>query len=45
MAFLLDNVVPWGRNIDDYKEMFLLNDEDRNKKIASLPGNRTNYFI
>lgn len=25
MAVLLDNVVPWVRNIDEYKEMFLCN--------------------
>ena len=36
MAFLLDNVVPWGRNIDEYREMFLLNDDDMKKKIAGF---------
>ncbi|MBR1742058.1 MAG: SAM-dependent methyltransferase [Lachnospiraceae bacterium] len=36
MAFLLDSVVPWGRNIDEYKAMFLLNDEDKKKKIAGF---------
>ena len=36
MPFLLDNVVPWGRNIVEYKEMFLLNEEDKNKKIAGF---------
>ena len=36
MAFLLDNVVPWGRNIDEYKEMFLISTEDKNKNIAGF---------
>ena len=36
MAFRLDNVVPWGRNFDEYKEMFLLGDDDKNKKIAGF---------
>ena len=26
MAFQLNNVVPWGRNMEEYKSMFLLND-------------------
>ncbi|CDM70342.1 hypothetical protein CM240_3225 [Clostridium bornimense] len=28
MAFLLKNVVPWGRTLDEYKTMFQLNYED-----------------
>ena len=36
MAFRLDNVVPWGRNFGEYKEMFLLGDDDKNKKIAGF---------
>lgn len=36
MAFLLNNVVPWGRNMDEYKEMFLLDDGDIKKKIAGF---------
>ena len=36
MAFKLSSVVPWGRNIDEYKEMFLLTDDDMKKKIAGF---------
>ncbi|MBQ8135036.1 MAG: SAM-dependent methyltransferase [Clostridia bacterium] len=36
MAFQLDDVVPWGRNIDEYREMFLLSDDDLKKKIAGF---------
>jgi hypothetical protein len=36
MAFELKNVVPWGRNLDEYKSMFSLTDEELNKKIISF---------
>lgn len=36
MAFQLNNVVPWGRNMEEYKLMFLLNEEDMKKKIAGF---------
>ncbi len=36
MALKLNSVVPWGRNIDEYTEMFLLSDEDLNKRIAGF---------
>lgn len=36
MAFQLNNVVPWGRNMEEYKSMFLLNEEDMRKKIAGF---------
>lgn len=36
MAFQLNNVVPWGRNMEEYKTMFLLNKEDMKKKIAGF---------
>ena len=36
MAFKLDSIVPWGRNIDEYKEMFLLSDDDFKKRIAGF---------
>ena len=29
----LENVVPWGRNLSEYREMFLYSDADRDKKI------------
>lgn len=36
MAFKLDNVVPWGRNLNEYRLMFRLNDSDMSKKIAGF---------
>lgn len=35
MAFQLNSVVPWGRNMEEYQAMFQL-DDDVNKKIASF---------
>lgn len=29
----LENVVPWGRNLSEYKEMFLFTNKDKKKKI------------
>ena len=29
----LENVVPWGRNLDEYKKMFLLSNKDLSSKI------------
>lgn len=36
MAFKLDNVVPWGRNISEYRKMFMLSGDDMNRKIAGF---------
>lgn len=36
MAFKLNSIVPWGRNIDEYTEMFLFSAEDLNKRIAGF---------
>lgn len=36
MAFELENVVPWGRNLDEYRLMFLLSDSDMSKNIAGF---------
>lgn len=36
MAFKLDSVVPWGRNMEEYKLMFGLDDSDMSKKIAGF---------
>lgn len=36
MAFELENIVPWGRNMDEYKDMFHLSDADLNKRIISF---------
>lgn len=36
MAYLLENVVPWGRNLNEYKKMFQLTDEDFSKEIIGF---------
>ena len=36
MAFELKNVVPWGRNLSEYMNMFNLSESDLNKKIISF---------
>lgn len=36
MSFKLDDVVPWGRNMEEYKLMFRLNDSDMSKKFAGF---------
>jgi hypothetical protein len=33
MAFTLDKVVPWGRNFDEYRRMFALNERDLHRRI------------
>jgi hypothetical protein len=33
MAFTLDQVVPWGRNLDEYRRMFALDDVDMHKRV------------
>lgn len=36
MAFELNSVVPWGRTLKEYQQMFMLNQEDLDKKIISF---------
>ena len=36
MSIQLSKVVPWGRNIDEYRTMFRLSHEDMKKRIASF---------
>ncbi|MDD3184410.1 MAG: SAM-dependent methyltransferase [Anaerostipes sp.] len=36
MAFQLNSVVPWGRNMEEYRLMFQLTDTDMEGKIASF---------
>lgn len=38
MAFELKNVVPWGRNLEEYQLMFQLNETDSKKRIADFGG-------
>lgn len=45
MAFKLSGVVPWGRNIDEYREMFLLVDTDMQKKIAGFGDGSAGIYI
>ena len=43
MAFTLNNVVPWGRNINEYRQMFQLDDECMHKKIADFGGGPSSF--
>ena len=36
MAFQLNSVVPWGRNIDEYFSMFNLSDKDNKNFYDSI---------
>ena len=36
MAFKLNSVVPWGRNMEEYILMFRLNKSDLSRKIAGF---------
>jgi hypothetical protein len=36
MAFELKNVVPWGRNLEEYTKIFKLTDSDLNSRIISF---------
>lgn len=36
MAFKIDSVVPWGRNMEEYRLMFRLSENDISKKIAGF---------
>ncbi len=36
MAFELKNIVPWGRNLEEYSKIFNLTDEDFNRRIISF---------
>ncbi len=36
MAFKLNSVVPWGRNMEEYKLMFQLSESDMSKKFAGF---------
>ena len=36
MSFKLNSVVPWGRNLDEYRTMFMLDDADMKNKIAGF---------
>lgn len=38
MSFRLNSVVPWGRNFEEYRQMFMLSDSDLSGKIADFGG-------
>jgi len=35
MPFTLDQVIPWGRSMDEYKAMFALSEQDQDSRILS----------
>ncbi len=41
--FTLDSVVPWGRNLSEYRRMFLLTDDDMGKRIAGFGDGPTSF--
>ena len=43
MAFMLNNVVPWGRTLNEYRQMFQLDDECISKKIADFGGGPASF--
>jgi len=43
MAFTLDNVVPWGRNLDEYSRMFALSKSDMSVKILDCAGGPSSF--
>ncbi len=36
MSFELKNIVPWGRNLEEYKQMFALSEDELARKIISF---------
>ena len=43
MAFTLNHVVPWGRNLQEYRQMFQLDDTCILKKIADFGGGPSSF--
>lgn len=43
MPFTLSGVVPWGRNLEEYKLMFRLSNDDMSKKIADFGGGPASF--
>lgn len=43
MGFRLDGVVPWGRSLSEYREMFLLTDNELKMKIADFGGGPSSF--
>lgn len=43
MSFKLNSVVPWGRNFDEYRQMFMLSESDLSGKIADFGGGPSSF--
>ena len=41
--FTLDQVVPWGRSFDEYRQMFALTDDDLAKRIVDCGGGPASF--
>jgi len=45
MAFELEKVVPWGRNMDEYRRMFALTDDDLYKSMISFGDGPASFNV
>lgn len=45
MAYKLENVVPWGRNLNEYLQMFDLTDEELHLKILDCAGGPASFNV
>jgi len=45
MGLLLKSVVPWGRNIEEYRKLFLLSYSDMRKKIAGFGDGPASFNV
>lgn len=45
MAFKLDNVVPWGRTLNEYIEMFALSEKDLSKSIIGFADGPASFNV
>lgn len=45
MAFELEKVVPWGRNMDEYRKMFSLTDDDLDRRIVSFGDGPASFNV
>ncbi len=43
MAFRLDNVVPWGRTFEEYRQMFMLDEADMQAKILDFGAGPSSF--
>ena len=45
MGMKLEKVVPWGRNINEYRAMFMLSDDDMKKRIAGFGAIQHGHIV